>query len=369
VPVHVGPEGDATYHGPAPSDGVPLVDPAHASTGVHPVPSGVPVHVGPEGDATYHGPVPSDGVPVHIGARETTRQQVTGPNEQTTRVDQTTQKIVTEPHEPTRRIQHGTTPGSGVPVPVSGPEETTQKVVTGANENETTQKIVKPDHGPHPTEELLRKAIRARMKDLLEEASGDKANPQWQAIEPLIDSMPSSPENDFIKQFVRQVHEVTRSKQALEDGMVEIWELARKEGISTADEIVKIAGGGRELGEPIEKELRPAEFGARLQEDQPVLDLAFKGVAHGAYTHLFQQIVAAKVIGRENMTKFRQVLSKVTHPAGDMTLSDGTVKPFWARVWDGLFDEIRGEHTNTPEELGPVLHDELGVEPRPPKKP
>ena len=41
APVHVGPEADATYHGPAPS-------------------SGAPVHVGPEGDATYHGPGPGE---------------------------------------------------------------------------------------------------------------------------------------------------------------------------------------------------------------------------------------------------------------------------------------------------------------------
>jgi hypothetical protein len=39
------------------------------------------------------------------------------------------------------------------------------------------------------------------------------------------------------------------------------------------------------------------------------------------------------------------------------------------RVWDALFDETRGGHTNTPEELGPILHEELGVQPRPPKKP
>jgi hypothetical protein len=53
------------------------------------------------------------------------------------------------------------------------------------------------------------------------------------------------------------------------------------------------------------------------------------------------------------------MLSKVTHP-DDATATE----PFWAQVWDGLFDVYAGGHVNSPEELGPILRDELGLDVR-----
>jgi hypothetical protein len=122
VPTHVGPEGDQTYIGPAPSDGVPQTTPGEESTGrqtanpyerTQPVDPAVPTPVGPEGDQTYIGPAPSDGVPETIPGEESTQSQPASPYEQT--------QPVSTPAEP-----------DAAPAPAEGPADAGVPAVPGA---------------------------------------------------------------------------------------------------------------------------------------------------------------------------------------------------------------------------------------------
>ena len=119
MPTHVGPEGDQTYAGPAPSDGVPTP-------------------VGPEGDQTYIGPAPSDGVPEPIPGEQSTRRQPASPYERTQPVD----PAVPTPVGPEGDQTYiGPAPSDGVPEPIPG-EESTQ--AQPASPYEQTQPVSTP---------------------------------------------------------------------------------------------------------------------------------------------------------------------------------------------------------------------------------
>ena len=123
-----------------------------------------------------------------------------------------------------------------------------------------------------------------------------------------------------------------------------------------------MAGRGKEL-DVIEETLSSEEFAAVLREPLPRLDNAFQGSAHGAYTHVFQELVFGDVV--EDTRKFLKMLTYVTHP-GDVP---GMAKPFWAKLWDALFDSFTEVNINRPERLGPILRDHLGLKVRPPRRP
>ena len=130
--------------------------------------------------------------------------------------------------------------------------------------------------------------------------------------------------------------------------------------ITTTEEVVQIVGGGQEL--KVTEEVLDAEpFGMTLREPLPRVDNAFKGSEHGAYTHIFQEILLRGVIG--DPREFFKMLSYVTHPAD----YPGMVKPFWARLYEALFDSFVEGSINRPEAFGPVLRDHLGLRVRPPK--
>ena len=59
------------------------------------------------------------------------------------------------------------------------------------------------------------------------------------------------------------------------------------------------------------------------------------------------------------------MLTYVTHP----TDYPGMVKPFWARLYEALFDSFVDGAINRPESFGPILRDHLGLKVRPPRRP
>jgi hypothetical protein len=74
-------------------------------------------------------------------------------------------------------------------------------------------------------------------------------------------------------------------------------------------------------------------------------------------------MVVARVLGgRDDALIFRRMLTEVTHP------NDTLESPLWARIWDALFDEYMGPQINRPEDLGPILHNRLGIDLQPPKE-
>ena len=66
--------------------------------------------------------------------------------------------------------------------------------------------------------------------------------------------------------------------------------------------------------------------------------------------------MAKKLGGLDAARKFRRLIAAATNPA------EGKVKvPFFAKVWDALFDSYDAANLNSPEGLGPILHAHLGL--------
>jgi hypothetical protein len=103
--------------------------------------------------------------------------------------------------------------------------------------------------------------------------------------------------------------------------------------------------------------LSPKRFKQVIESDTMFIDEWFKTDFHGAYSHLFQELIVAKKLGgMDAARKFRHLIAAAANPA------EGNVKiPFFAKVWDALYDSYDAVNLNSPEGLGPVLHAHLGL--------
>jgi hypothetical protein len=234
-----------------------------------------------------------------------------------------------------------------------------------------------PDPGAEPAPERVpvnaKYKSTAELRSAVEQAIDAKRlktgtaeadlNPEWLKVRDNIATMPDTTENNWIKERIYKVFEGRRSRQVIIDEFVDIWKGAAADGLTTTEEIAKRAGRGKPLKLLPPRELPPEEFGIFLRERAPRIDTVFKNASHGAYTHVFDDLLVGRILGgADESLIFRRMLTDVTHPAADLAN-----KPFWSQLWDALFDEYRGGHINTPEELGPILHDVLGIDLKPPK--
>ena len=217
-----------------------------------------------------------------------------------------------------------------------------------------------PVNSRYATVEELRTAVENDLNNLSAGTGATEANPYWLRVRDELARLPDTPENNWIRQHVEKVYAGARSRQVVADVMVKIWEKAAADQITTTEELVKMVGRGKALKLMPDRELGAEEFGMFLREPAPRIDTHFKDLAHGAYTHVFDDALVAHVLGgADEAFHFRQMLTDVTGPEVDGY-------PFWARLWDALFDEVQAGQINTPEVLGPILHRHLGLEARPP---
>ena len=215
-----------------------------------------------------------------------------------------------------------------------------------------------PVDAPHATVAGLRQGVSEPLAKL---NSGTTLNEEWEAVRAEFGNLPPTEANLYVVERVERVYGAVRDVERNTEKMVEIWTRAGGDEITTTEELTRIAGGGQEL-DVIEDTLSSEEFGVILREPRPRLDNAFQGLDHGAYTHIFQERVFGDVV--EDSREFLKMLSRVTHPSD----FPGMAKPFWAKLWDALFDSFVEGNINRPESLGPILRDHLGLRVRPPRR-
>jgi hypothetical protein len=217
-----------------------------------------------------------------------------------------------------------------------------------------------PINSRYATEAELRTAIDEDLKNLSAGTGDGEANPYWLRVRDQLDKLPDTEANNWIRQHIHRIYEGARSRETVREVMVKIWRGAAADEVTTTEELVKMVGRGKALKLMPDRELPAEEFGMYLREPAPRIDTHFKDLAHGAYTHVFDDALVAHVLGgADDAWLFRQMLTDVAGPE-----IDGY--PFWARLWDALFDEVQAGQINTPEVLGPILHRHLGIEARPP---
>ena len=166
----------------------------------------------------------------------------------------------------------------------------------------------------------------------------------------------SSPPTRTSSRTSTRVHEALRDPDLIEQVMVDVWERAALDGISTEQALVRMTGGGKRLP-VIKRQLTPKKFKLLMEADPIFLDNAFAGGRHGVYSHALQELVVAKKLGSRTPPA-----SSATCRRGDGSRESATLRePFFAKLWDALFDSYSAVNLNSPEGLGPILHGHLGL--------
>ena len=198
--------------------------------------------------------------------------------------------------------------------------------------------------------------FRAAVKDALKPFKGRAVNGEWTELAPVLKEGRIAAANPDLMKDLERVHEALRDPDLIEQVMVEVWERAALDGITTEEALVRMAGGGKKLP-VIKRQLSPEKFRLVMKADPIFLDNAFKGSFHGVYSHALQELVVAKKLGGlDGARRFRRLIAAATDPAeGKVT------EPFFAKVWDALFDSYDAANLNSPEGLGPILHAHLGL--------
>lgn len=242
----------------------------------------------------------------------------------------------------------------------AGEAETGAGAAKGGGTATKATRLGHPVGAPHTTVQSLRQGIQKGMARLTGKGATN-LNEEWLWLKQIIRGNPKAVAgNQELLAQIDKVYAAVRSPQLIEQEMVRVWQFAADEGISTEQALVRLAGDGRPL--PVIKSdvLDYEPFRAYIRNDLPFLDNAFAGDHHGVYSHVFQELVVARALGsRAAAQRFRHLVADATGP--ERLLSTGKRQPFWSQVWDAIFDVSDVTHLNSPEGLGPILHEHLGL--------
>jgi hypothetical protein len=204
----------------------------------------------------------------------------------------------------------------------------------------------------HATADELRTAIRPLLKALTHGAEEGEMMQQLHAHlkqYPLLDV----PQNRAFREQYMTVYKAFANPEFVEAAIVRLWVEAGRRGVSTAEALEQIVGGGRPILEIQDLTLDV------MKSDSAFRDLKFAADWHGAHTHMFQEYMAQIALGGEGAgVRFRQAVAQLT--GQPLVLPNGRPKPLYSVAYDALFDETSRGFINRPEDLGPLLHEHLG---------
>jgi hypothetical protein len=160
---------------------------------------------------------------------------------------------------------------------------------------------------------------------------------------------------------IQQYYDSIADPKFLEEQMVYLWDQARQNGRTVAQELeFQLGEGVNEFwntpGLKAEDAIR--EFQAVLRDPRALVDLSFARDTHGSHTHAFHQFLGDRLWGKGTGLEFRRKLAGfdgtgvTIHPGQ----KDEFLKPYWSRIWDHLFDGDATKHgLHSSEVLGKIL--------------
>jgi hypothetical protein len=182
-------------------------------------------------------------------------------------------------------------------------------------------------------------------------------SPEWTELWAEVDRaklLEKYPANSELMGKIDHINSLMRDPETYIEAMAELWTTAARDGISEQEALVRWFGG--EAGMPRLLDQSQKKFYDALMADKPAIDEMFRGTAHGAYTHMFQEFALARRLGsREAARDFRRLVAKAVGP-------DAGKNKFFGRVWDAIFDSYDASQLNSPEGLGPLLEAHLGLQ-------
>lgn len=122
-------------------------------------------------------------------------------------------------------------------------------------------------------------------------------------------------------------------------------------------------GGASGMPALLDDGLDPEAFRDALGHEKPSIDYALAKTGHGAYIHMFDELVAEDVLGsREAARAWRQGIAALTDPANVVTRGDGTTyeQQLFSMIWDAVFDSTDQGAINNADAVGEILVRHLG---------
>ena len=198
------------------------------------------------------------------------------------------------------------------------------------------------------------KELNTMMADFLKSVTG-KANATLDDLAKVAKTT-KDPEARRLLEAMPKAYRAIRDPKHIEKVAAEVWEFAAKNNITTREALEAMVGGAVDM----RKITSDAKFKDIIMQPESFRDLDFAADFHGAHTHMFQELLIDRALGKGSGRAFRQNLALADGPS---VMINGNRKDFWAGAWDGMFDELVDEtaHINRPEVLGKFLQEHLGL--------
>jgi hypothetical protein len=198
----------------------------------------------------------------------------------------------------------------------------------------------------------LREKLGPRLHEILKEQPNP--NKEWVALqEELAKQGNWVAENAAFVADLKRVYWAQRDPEQVLDPIVEIWQRAAVNRTTTREALESMFPGGPNhvydipLGGDLTRDV--------LLRKGPFRDLVFADDVHGAHTHMFPELLTARVLGSvDAASRFRQRIGESSGFTVDK-------KSLWRSIWNAVFDTTDGGHINTPETLGKILQEDLGL--------
>ena len=163
------------------------------------------------------------------------------------------------------------------------------------------------------------------------------------------------PEARRLLEDMPKAFKAIRDPKHMEKVAAEVWEFAAKNNLTTREALEAMLGGAIDMREITSD----AKFRNIIMQPATFRDLDFAADFHGARTHMFQELLIDRALGKGSGRAFRQNLALADGP---MVKIGGKEREFWAGVWDALFDDaVDTMHINGPGLLGRYLQQRLGL--------
>jgi hypothetical protein len=190
----------------------------------------------------------------------------------------------------------------------------------------------------------LTKALDDAMETTAKELNAAKiANPRAELERLVADVQKRDPA--FAKRIVAY-YDALEDTRSLREHMVWLWQQARDNERTVAEELEALVGGKAGVNKYHEPDLDMKKFKDALADPRALEDLTFASDFHGTHVHMFHQLLGDLMWGPGEGLAFRQRLIS---------------EPEWDKIWDVLFDATNGRQggLHVPETLGRILQQHL----------
>jgi hypothetical protein len=221
----------------------------------------------------------------------------------------------------------------------------------------------KPPGGNYQTVEALGDAVDAPLRALTHGTAD--VNSEWAELEKLdwakLERL--DPAKAKLWEDTKKIFAARRDPDRIKRAILRIYREAGHEGVPPRVWLENHYGGASGMPALLDDGLDPEAFRDALGHDKPAIDYALAQTGHGAYIHMFDELLVEDVLGsREAAREYRQGLARMKGPAKVVPRGDGTTyeAKFFSQVWDAVFDSTDPGAINNADSLGEILVKYLG---------